>query len=669
MSKDDPLYERSLEEIGDFAANLYAEAGAQIGGAVSEEENSPLFQTLKGIRERYEEPELIGRGGMKEVFRVCDLRSTRHVAMAKPLASLGEDDYDAFLREAHITARLDHPGIVKLFDMGIDDDGRPFFTMELKRGRSLHEILHGANEAGKFPKRELLSVFLRVCEAVAYAHSRRVLHLDLKPENIQVGEFGEVQVCDWGMGVVLRAPDGDWEKKEIFLDPDLYGPLLVHTRGTPGYIAPEQLKVGQAKSYAMDVYSLGCLLKELVTSQIPNEPDTPEADDHIVLHAIVEKAREQDPAKRYSSVDELQRDLSRYLAGYSTSVEGAGFAREAQLFFRRHRLTCGLVGGLMVLIAAVTVVFIVELRWSRDKAEEAQQFAERSQALFQAEKLEAEAALSNYLAAREESERRLDDHAKAVAKLTTGPFLMDDDALPTMVAQGLIHLEEVIALDPPPESPVWQQKFWLLFLSQDLEGALKIPEENLREVQELVALTRKYASHQDGDNPLPARAFGQLLVDLIRSQGAAQGNHLPLMERMLAYDMKFPRLDAERAEILREVLTALNPEATDLELTFESRWKFIRVKGSGVSVLSLKDHPMCSDLSLLRFLDPLGLDLKGTAVTDLEELNSLNLMQLDIRDTKIKDLLPLTRMRSLQKLNLTTELFTEEELSILRLRK
>jgi len=680
MNKTDPLYEQSLEEIGAFAVDLYSEAEARIGGSVTEDEISPLFQSLKGIRDRYEGAELIGRGGMKEVFRVCDLRSTRHVAMAKPLASLGENDYDAFLREAHITARLDHPGIVTLFDMGVDEDGRPFFTMELKKGRSLHEILRDAGKGGEFPLRQRLSVFLRVCEAVAYAHSRRVLHLDIKPENIQVGEFGEVQVCDWGMGVVLRAPEGDWEETEVFLDPDLYGPLLMYSRGTPGYMAPEQLKAGQAKSFAMDIYSLGCLLDELMTLRTPdgpqpqeptenNDPQPPEPTENRILHAIVDKARERNPTKRYASVTELHRDLSRYLAGYSTSVEGAGFVREAQLFYRRHRITCGLVVGLLFLIAAVTAVFIVELRWSRDEAEEAQRVAERAQALFQAEKLQAEAALHNYLAAREASDRRLNRHAHSVTELTTGPFLMDDDALPTMVTQGLKHLDAIIALDPPPESSAWRQKFLLLFLSQDLKGALNAKRSDMDKRQDLIALARKYAPDQNGAGPMPATAFGQLMVDLIKARAPDGGNRLSVMERMLIYDMKFTRPDEERVTILREVLAALNPESTDLKLTFKSRWRSLRVEGSRVRVLSLRDQLLCSDRSLLRFLNPLALNLHGTAVADLGELNDLQLMHLDIGDTEVKDLQPLTRMRSLQKLDLSPGQFTEKELSILRLRK
>lgn len=153
MIDPDPFYEQALEEIDAFSGSLYAQASPHSDSASGGEDIAPLFRELSRIRDRYEKPELIACGGMKEIYRVYDRRATRHVALAKPVAALGEDSYDAFLREAHITARLDHPGIVKLFDMGIDEDDRPFFTMELKKGRSLREVLRDALAGSEFPMR------------------------------------------------------------------------------------------------------------------------------------------------------------------------------------------------------------------------------------------------------------------------------------------------------------------------------------------------------------------------------------------------------------------------------------------------------------------------------------------------------------------------------------
>ncbi|MCH7225121.1 protein kinase [Haloferula sp. A504] len=670
MNESDPFYERSLQRIDAFAADLYADAEAQTSTCETRDDPAPLFHALKGIPARYEGAERIGRGGAKEIFRVRDLRSTREVAMAKPLPSLGEDDFDAFLREAHITARLDHPGIVKLFDMGVDEDGRPFFTMELKKGRSLREMLREAKEGREFPLRQRLSILLRVCEAVAYAHSRRVLHLDLKPENIQIGEFGEVQVCDWGMGVVLRPPEGELEQTEVLLDPDLYGPLLRHSRGTPGYMAPELSEAGRPKSVEMDVFSLGCMLQELLTLQAPDGPElAPESGDEV-LGAIVAKATRKNPVKRYSSVAGLQRDLSRYLAGYSTSVEHAGFVREVQLFYRRHRTPCLLVAGFVLLFVAGTTVFIERLERSREEAVVARQLAEQAQDLYRAQKVEAETALQNYLAATEESDRRLEEQgrlaAESVSRLTGKPFFENEAILPKMVREGHRRLDRVIALDPPPESPVWQYKFWLLFLTQDLKGALQVRSGNLDNVEDLVALAHEHAPAQTESGCLPAPAFAELLRTLA---GLKDPSRNPLMERMLIYDQQFPRPDEERVAILREVLAVVNSDASEVELTFDSRDRSLVVRGAKVRVLSLRARHGCSDLSLLRFLKPVRLVLEGTGVTDLEELNGLQPVFLDLRDTDVRDLQPLTRMPSLQEVKLTPGRFTEEELSILEERE
>ena len=132
----------------------------------------PLYDNLSSLKKRYTEQTLIAKGGMKEIYRTLDQRTSRHVAMAKPIPTLGPDYYDAFLREAHITAKLEHPGIIKLFGMDIDEEGRPFFTMEFKTGRSLRETITAytkGKETAHWPIAQRLQIILRIC-AVSYTH-------------------------------------------------------------------------------------------------------------------------------------------------------------------------------------------------------------------------------------------------------------------------------------------------------------------------------------------------------------------------------------------------------------------------------------------------------------------------------------------------------------------
>ena len=664
MIDPDPFYDQALEEIHAFSGRLYAQSSPHSAGDFAGEEIAPLFRELSRIRDRYEKPDLIACGGMKEIYRAYDRRATRHVALAKPVASLGEDSYDAFLREAHITARLDHPGIVKLFDMGIDEDGRPFFTMELKKGRSLRDVLRDALAGSELPLRRRLEILLRVCEAVSYAHSRRVLHLDLKPENIQVGEFGEVHVCDWGMGVVIRLEADEVKRTEALLDPDLYGPLLTHSRGTRGYMAPEQFRAGQAKSFGMDVYALGCMLQELVTFHLSNGEASEKEIPDDALRSIVSKARHPSLEKRYRSVDDFSRDLSRYLTGYSTSVEGAGLLREMKLFHRRNRVPCRVVGGLLLLIVSLTVIFIGQLHLSCEEAVDARLVAERTQALYLDEKINAQKALSNYIAEREESGRRLLEQSElaalSVTELTDPAFLVDDTILPKTVANAMKHLNAAIALGPPPESPIWHQKFWL-FLIQDFEGALalNIVGKNPGQVADLLPLAVSYAPHTKGSARLPAEKFGRLLTELAVTRNA-KGNRRPLMELMLIHDLTNQRPVEDRVVVLREVLAALNPQCDDLKLEYAADAKSLRIRGKEVRCLSITPT-----LSLLRFLDTRSLNLCGTSVENLRGLDGLRLHDLDLQWTPVSDLKPLAQMRSLRRLRVSPWQFKPEQLSAL----
>src|SRR6266568_3189363 len=171
----------------------------------------------------------LGRGGMGTVYEARDTRLERTVAL-KALSPLDDSAgaVDRLWREARILARLEHPGIVPIHDVGVLPDGRPYYTMKLVEGRRLDEYLHGRPALA-----ELCRVFLRVCEPLAFAHARGVVHRDLKPENIMLGPFGEVLVLDWGVARSLGQPEP--------------AGLVM---GTAGYMAPEQCAGGEVDARA-----------------------------------------------------------------------------------------------------------------------------------------------------------------------------------------------------------------------------------------------------------------------------------------------------------------------------------------------------------------------------------------------------------------------------------
>ncbi|MGQ0720246.1 MAG: serine/threonine-protein kinase [Candidatus Eiseniibacteriota bacterium] len=274
---------------------------------------------------RYEIREPIGRGGMGAVYRATDRQLDRDVAIKVLNDPRGNAGHPPLLHEARILARLEHPGIVPVHDFGRLGDGRAWYSMKLVRGSRLDEHVRGIDS---LPER--LRLFLRICEPVAFAHAHGVVHRDLKPANVMVGRFGEVLIMDWGVARVLGARDGE--------EP---GTVL----GTPGYMAPEQARgrsdLADAKS---DIFALGAILGHLLDGAGP----APRA-----ARAIRERAGADDPARRYESVDELARDVTRFIDGDPVSAYREGVLDRLGRWARRYRTAILLVLAYVVVRALV----------------------------------------------------------------------------------------------------------------------------------------------------------------------------------------------------------------------------------------------------------------------------------------------------------------------------
>jgi len=273
---------------------------------------SPTYHELSTITEAYSNKSVIGAGTLKVVTKCFDERMRRYVAYAELQAHLGVDYYDAFIHEAQLVAALSHPNIIKIHELNIDPkSGRPYFTMDLRSNRDLRRLVEEGTSL-----RVRVDAFLRVCDAVAYAHSRRTLHLDLKPENIQCESFGEVVVCDWGLG---RRIGEESLSEEAIIDDDVlsaFDTLYGKVRGTPGFMAPEQIHGEGEKDERTDIFALGAILYFLIKGQAPfvgtraeilestllgKSGEVGEGEERSIL-AVSLKALSADPEQRYQKV-------------------------------------------------------------------------------------------------------------------------------------------------------------------------------------------------------------------------------------------------------------------------------------------------------------------------------------------------------------------------------
>jgi len=279
----------------------------------------------------------IGCGGMGEVYVARDSQLGREVA----IKMLRTDDRDRddlrarFLREARVQGRLEHPSIVPVHDLGIDDAGNPFFVMKRLSGMTLAEILdrvpYEPQLAATWHRRALLDRLVDVCQAVEYAHQRGVVHRDIKPQNIMLGDLGEVYVLDWGIARILGEDPVDVAPRRVERD------VAATTRtgaivGTLGYMAPEQYENASVDPRA-DVYALGCVMFEVLTGRLAlpfgtaayvvatstsaHSPSArhPETDLAPELDALCAAATCMDPDRRLASAGELAAGIQRYLDG------------------------------------------------------------------------------------------------------------------------------------------------------------------------------------------------------------------------------------------------------------------------------------------------------------------------------------------------------------------
>ncbi|MBU1409977.1 protein kinase [Myxococcota bacterium] len=415
---------------------------------------------------RYVVQRELGRGGMGRVLLVFDDRIKRSVALKEMLtAEMAESGrksgassrMNRFLREVRLSGHLEHPSIVPVYDMGESGD-QAFYTMRYLQGASFAAALKACSTLDQ----RLLTLpnFRDVCNAIAFAHSKNVIHRDLKPDNVILGDFGETMVVDWGLAkmqgdsheVDLRLAE---EIRHLQEDDDAGKTQFGTTIGTPAYMAPEQA-MGQLDriDHQSDIYSLGAMLYELLTGAPPFAggavakvllrvvTEAPRPVRELVpeapaeLCAIAEKALQKDKQDRYATCSEMTRDLTAYLSGEKVGSYQYSSWELVRRFVRRNRVLVA-AAALVLLALAGTAAFMTRAwrqesrahavaRTARDRESRALAQEQAARQVSETQKRNAQTALQQKLVEERAAKYRLADaHLARAAHLFQEKFFLE----------------------------------------------------------------------------------------------------------------------------------------------------------------------------------------------------------------------------------------------------
>jgi hypothetical protein len=503
--------------------------------------------------QRYRLGAEIGRGGMGRVVEAFDTHLGRTVALKEVLPSQSASIARRFQREVKITARLEHASIVPLYDAGVMADGRPFYVMRRVSGRPLDELI--ARRA--FDDRlALLPNVLAAIDAIGHAHRRGVIHRDLKPQNILVGDLGETVVIDWGLAKVI----GEEEPPPPSLEPviptaaDSLQTQAGSVFGTPGFMAPEQAR-GDELGPGSDVYALGATLYQLIAGRPPvrgnsaTEVIASTLKHKIVplvtvapnapaeLATIITKALAPDPEQRYADAGALAEDVRRFLTGQLVAAHRYTRRQRIARFARRHRAALSVAALAAAAVAVLSWVSVHRILTERDAATMARAEAERQRMVADSKAAEA----------RQRADQLLLAHARGLV-----------DKSPTEAVAALKHLES--------SSPAALDEAKAIAKAAVARGVAW-------GVQSLPGATTSFAMTRDGKRLLQVNRTGQLqVIDLERRKQVAladvgvgsgafwvDGDRAIFLDRSkqppALYDPVSGKLEPLASSSLREVVT------------------------------------------------------------------------------------------------------------------
>lgn len=636
MSSDPEKYIPIPENIDYRVSDFY-----DMDEDLRNEEANRLYEEFSNTKKRYTDISEIASGGMKKIFRAFDQKTARYVAMAVLKDNMGEEAHAPFLAEARLTAALQHPNIIKIHDIDFNEEEKPYFTMDLKLGDSLAEIIRKTKEglgdySSRYNLEALLDIFLKICSAVSYSHSQGILHLDIKPENIQVGEHGEVLLCDWGLA---RYKEDTVRKESELLDNEFLNgqTIMGKVRGTPGYMAPEMINDKKKRCEQSDVFALGALLYSLLTKEFPIEGDTetilkltssgkivspiersPDLAIPSSLNAVVMKAMSNEIPNRYQSVSAMIKDVRNYLYGYSTSAENAGLAKEISLFYKRNKVV-SIISFISILML---IAFIFVLENSRQNEKSLRLTAET-------EKKKAEENFRKYKEEKEMADLSLSTDPSAVIDKLKEYYHTNFLSKPKETLDHVMKSLERVKESNETAILLYEFKGDIHFVRQEFDLALLELRKGRGEFENkaLFKALTAVSDFKHEEKAAPIEVIKKVIVNL-------NGEYQQQLLRMLLYDIEVRENKEEHLELVKAVFKNANKNPELEEFTYDSQSKSLTISGD-CSMFSFRFITYNSHVSLLKTLHLKHLILKNNNKFHAKNFFGLNLKSLDLRGIKL----------------------------------
>lgn len=600
----------------------------------------------------------IARGGEKRIIKAHDSKANRYIAVARPIDT-SQEGSERFLREARITASLEHPNISSVYEISADENSLPYFTTELLENKSLQDLVkdfHSGNN--KYKLEDLLDVLVKVCDAMAYAHSRNVLHLDIKPENIQVGTYGNVLLIDWGLAKILTDKD-DVYLNESDLDADTLNSMTLNgtLKGTPGFMAPEQAGLATPKTKQTDIYALGAVLFYILTGKSHIKGDslievlkntclnkvTPlnEASEKELpssLTAVCEKALSLNQEDRYKDVMSFRDEIQAYLRGFATQAEDADFLKQLALLYRRNTLACQVVLAAAIIIILGTSFFVKTLSEREKEAVSSKQKAEENLALFKVEKKKRDLIESKVDEALNLFVKNLKDESlieEQFSSLFVGASISTSRGLD--FENALVLCESVLKKYPNNQKAL-SEKGYLLLIDHQFNAAretFKACASETPHIFEINRLAIKYRKLKPDDTQRMKLPMAVQFIKELPSYRSWLAMYLLIREKQLSESI------SDYSLWVKEYLLILNKKLNREDLNFDFKSS---PTGNRLSLANSKELSYVGQLagehfpvkSILETLDLKYLNLSGTKVQNLEHLAKIKIKEINLYGSSVK---------------------------------